>query len=325
MTTLRARAFLPALFVQIFIALAISQPAFSQETQAGARPSPPATTNTNTAATGEKVATQVEACEQTPAAVAAAPASIEQIGAGQKATDATASQPSSFAPAQTLKVGSARAFSFASDARPASKVFDAPSGLAATDSNDGAQQTGADVYTPLTSEQKMRRAFKSAFLSPQAYALPLVSAIITEAGEDDLPHKDTDDRVADGLSRFAIKFGRRATNNLLGGGVYASIFRQDPRYERAAEGKGFAARVAHAASRVFVTRGDNGKHQPNYSRFAGQLSSSALSNLWEQSTPGHDRIGVDATFRRFGTSFITGAIFNVLNEFLPDIKGIFGK
>jgi len=324
MTTLRARAFLPALFVQLFIALAISQPAFSQETQAGARPSPPTATTTNptTAATVEKVASQVEACEQPSAAVAA---SIEQIGAGQKATNATASQPSSFAPAQTLKVGSARAFSFAADARPASKVFDAPSDLRATDSTGGAQQAGADVYTPLTSEQKMRRAFKSAFLSPQAYALPLVSAIITEVGEDDLPHKDTDDRVADGLSRFAIKFGRRATNNLLGGGVYASIFRQDPRYERAAEGKGFGARVAHAASRVFVTRGDNGKHQPNYSRFAGQLSSSALSNLWEQSTPGHDRIGVDATFRRFGTSFITGAIFNVLNEFLPDIKGIFGK
>ncbi|MDX6271035.1 MAG: hypothetical protein QOD28_2258 [Acidobacteriota bacterium] len=323
MTTLRARVFLPALFVQLFIALAISQPAFSQETQAGARQSPPtATTNTTTAATGEKVAPQVEACEQPSAAVAA---SIEQIGAGKKTTDTAASQPSSFAPAQTLKVGSARAFSFAADARPSSKVFDAPSDLRATDSTGGAQQTGADVYTPLTSEQKMRRAFKSAFLSPQAYALPLVSAIITEAGEDDLPHKDTDDRVADGLSRFAIKFGRRATNNLLGGGVYASLFKQDPRYERAAEGKGFGARVAHAASRVFVTRGDNGKHQPNYSRFAGQLSSSALSNLWEQSTPGHDRIGTDATFRRFGTSFITGAIFNVLKEFLPDIKGIFGK
>jgi hypothetical protein len=170
----------------------------------------------------------------------------------------------------------------------------------------------------------MRRAFKSAFLSPQAYALPLVSAIITEAGEDDLPHKETEDRVADGLSRFAIKFGRRSTNNLLGGGVYASLFRQDPRYERAGD-KSAGARVLHAASRVFVTRGDNGKLQPNYSRFAGQLSSSALSNLWEQSTPGHDRIGTDATFRRFGTSFVTGMVFNVLREFAPDIKKIFGR
>jgi hypothetical protein len=327
MTNLRARAFLPALCVQLFIALTTAQTAFSQETQATAQP---AATTTATAAaaapaTAEKVTAKVEQCEQSPAAVApVVPASIEQIGAGRKAT-AAASQPLSFTSPQTLKGGAARTFSFGADARPASNFFNASSGLAAQDSPGSTIKAGADVYTPLTSDQKMRRAFKSAFLSPQAYALPLVSAIITEYGEDDLPHKDTDDRVADGLSRFAIKFGRRATNNLLGGGVYASLFRQDPRFERAAEGKGFGARVAHAASRVFITRGDNGKHQPNYSRFAGQLSSSALSNLWEQSTPGHDRIGTDATFRRFGNSFITGAIFNVLNEFLPDIKGIFGK
>jgi hypothetical protein len=180
------------------------------------------------------------------------------------------------------------------------------------------------TLTPLTSSQKMKRAFKSAFLSPRAFLLPGVSAIITEAGEDDLPHKDTDDRVADGLSRFAIKFGRRSTNVLLSNGVYASLFKQDPRYYRS-ESKSIAARAAYAASRVFVTRGDNGKYQPNYSRFAGQLSASALSNLWEQSTPGHDRIGTDATFRRFGSSFASGAILNVITEFLPDIKKIFGK
>jgi len=314
MTNLRARAFVSALFVQLFIALTISQHAFSQEAQTATRPAPPVEATTETVASIEK------ACEQSPAATAATPVNIEQIGAG-KATVA-ASQTLSFTSTRALKTGAARPFSFEADARLASKSFDT-SGLS-TDASVGAQQTSAATWTPLTSEQKMRRAFKSAFLSPQAYALPLVSAIITEAGEDDLPHKDTDDRVADGLSRFAIKFGRRATNNLLGGGVYASLFRQDPRYERA-EGKGAGARIAHAVSRVFVTRGDNGKIQPNISRFAGQLSSSALSNLWEQSTPGHDRIGTDATFRRFGNSFITGAVFNVLNEFLPDIKKIFGR
>ncbi|HEX9919091.1 MAG TPA: hypothetical protein VGA87_07990 [Pyrinomonadaceae bacterium] len=247
-------------------------------------------------------------------------ASIAQTGAGQAAVAAT--QPLSFPSTRTLNTRSPRSFSFEVAARPASKSFDALN-FSPQDPSGGAQQTSSTPYTPLTSGEKMRRGFRNAFLSPQAYALPLASAIITEWGEDDLPHKDTDDRVADGLSRFAIKFGRRATNNLLGG-VYSSAFRQDPRYERAGD-RGVGARIAHAASRVFITRGDNGKHQPNYTRFASQLSSSALSNLWEQSTPGHDRIGVDATFRRFGTSFVTGAIFNVLNEFIPDIKKIFGR
>jgi hypothetical protein len=309
MTNLRARAFASALFVQLFIVLAISQQAFSQETQTSAQPAQPLV-----AATTEKVAAKEEPCEQSsPAATAVTPVSLEQLGAG-KATPAV-SQPLSFASTRTLKTGSTRPFSFEAETHSASKSFDASA---------DPQQTSALSYTPLTSDQKMRRAFKSAFLTPQAYALPFVSAVITEWGEDDLPHKETDDRIADGLSRFAIKFGRRATNNLLGGGVYASLFRQDPRYERP-EGKGVGGRVAHAVSRVFVTRGDNGKLQPNYSRFAGQLSSSALSNFWEQSTPGHDRIGTDATFRRFGTSFITGALFNVIKEFAPDIKKIFGR
>jgi hypothetical protein len=317
MSNHRARAFVPALFVQLFIALSISQHAFSQETQTATQPAQPAV-----AATAEKVAAKEEACEQSPAAAALMPpSSIAQTGAG-KATAVAASQPLSFPSTRTFTTVAARPLLFEAATRNASQSFDAPT-VSTQDPSGSTQQASASSYTPLTSEEKMRRGFKNAFLSPQAYALPFLSAVITEWGEDDLPHKDTDDRVADGLSRFAIKFGRRATNNLLGG-VYSSVFRQDPRYERA-EGKGTGARIVHAATRVFVTRGDNGRYQPNYTRFASQLSSSALSNLWEQSTPGHDRIGTDATFRRFGNSFITGAIFNVFNEFLPDIKRIFGR
>ncbi|HKP71775.1 MAG TPA: hypothetical protein VJT82_02490, partial [Pyrinomonadaceae bacterium] len=185
------------------------------------------------------------------------------------------------------------------------------------------QQSGA-TFTPLTPDEKMKRAFKSAFLTPRAFAFPFLSAAITEIGEDKLPHKDTDDRVADGFSRFARNFGTRATRNLLASGVFPILFRQDPRYFRS-DKKGFGARTAHAVSRVFVTNSDEGKLQPNYSRFAGVLSASAISNLWEHSTPGHDRIGTDATFRRFGKSFINDAAFNVLNEFWPDIKKIFKR
>ncbi len=187
------------------------------------------------------------------------------------------------------------------------------------------QTTAQKTYTPMTSEQKMRRAFKKAFLSPEGYARSAFGAALTEWGEDDLPHKDTEDRVADGLSRFAIKFGTRATRTMFGSGIYPILFKQDPRYERS-EKKNIGARTLHAISRVFVTRGDNGKLQPNYSRWAGSLTSSALSNIWEQSTPGHDRIGVDATFRRFGTSFITDAWQTVVfNEFLPDLFRVFKR
>ncbi len=179
--------------------------------------------------------------------------------------------------------------------------------------------------TPLTGEQKMKYAAKRAFLSPDGYATTAFSAAITEYTEDDLPHKTNEDRFADFASRFAIRFTTRATNRLLGQGVFPILFKQDPRYRPADKGKNVFKRAAHAASRVFVTDDDDGHLEPNYSRWAGALSSSAIANLYEQSTPGRDRIGADATFRRFGSSFTSGMVNNVIREFLPDIIGIFKK
>jgi hypothetical protein len=180
-------------------------------------------------------------------------------------------------------------------------------------------QTATNRPTPLTAGQKMERAFRRAFLSPMPYASAAFGATITQLGEDDLPHKTTGDKVADGLSRMAINFGRSATRTIFSGGVYASLFKQDPRYDRS-RGKGIGGKVLHAVSRVFVTRDDDWNLEPNYSRFAGNFTASALSNAWERSTPGHDRIGWDATFRRFGKSFLNDAIVNILfRELLPDI------
>ena len=178
---------------------------------------------------------------------------------------------------------------------------------------------------PLTAEQKVRRSLRGAFLSPVPYAVSAFNAGITQMGEDRLPHKDTGDELADWGSRTARVFATRTTYAFFGNGVYPALFRQDPRYEPS-RSKGVGRRTAHALSRLFVTRGDSGKLQPNYSRFAGAMTSSALANVWERSTPGHDRIGTDATLRRFGQSFISGAISNVLfREFGPELFSIFRR
>ena len=192
--------------------------------------------------------------------------------------------------------------------------------------SQGQGQNGATPnWTPLTGEEKMKRAAKTVFLSPFGYASTAFSAALTEYTEDDLPNKTNEDRFADFASRFAIRFTTRATNTLLGSGVFPVLFKQDPRYVPAAKGKNVFKRAAHAASRVFVTNDDEGNLEPNYSRWAGAFSSSAIANLYEQSTPGRDRIGTDATFRRFGTSFTSGMVNNIIREFLPDLIGIFKK
>ena len=172
---------------------------------------------------------------------------------------------------------------------------------------------------PLTSEEKMNRAFKAAFLTPTAYLSSAVGAAITEWREDDLPHKTNEDRVADFGSRLAIRFSTRATRTLFGSGIYPILFKQDPRYRPAGK-KNPLKRALHAASRVFVTDDDDGNLEPNYSNFAGAMTASALANIWEQSTPGHDRIGRDATVKRFARSFSSVMINNILfKEFLPDL------
>jgi hypothetical protein len=185
------------------------------------------------------------------------------------------------------------------------------------------QQQSTGQAAPMTGGQKIGCAFRGALFSPAPYAASIFSGGIRQIGEDRLPHKDGGDEVADWGSQSARIFATRTTMRLFTNGFYAAAFKQDPRYERS-QHKNVGRRTLHAVSRVFVTRGDNGNLQPNFSRFAGTMTASALANVWEHSTPGHDRVGTDATLRRFSRSFATGAISNIVfREFLPDIIGIF--
>jgi hypothetical protein len=188
---------------------------------------------------------------------------------------------------------------------------------------DNATQKSTGRPAPLKAGEKVSRSFRAAFLRPTPYLVSAFSAGITQLNEDRLPHKDNADEVADWGSRAARSFATRTTSTLFSSGIYPALFKQDPRYEPS-RSKRFAPRALHALGRVFVTRGDDGKLEPNYSRFAGAFTASALANVWERSTPGHDRIGTDATLRRFGRSFISASISNVfIKEFGPDIIGIF--
>jgi hypothetical protein len=171
---------------------------------------------------------------------------------------------------------------------------------------------------PLTGGQKVRRAFRGAFLSPAPYAIAAFNAGITQLGEDYPPHKETGDKLADWGSRTARVFATGTTYRVFGNGFYPALFKQDPRYERS-KSKKFGSRLGHAVSRVFVTRDDDWNLEPNYSRFAGAATSSALANVWERSTPKHDRLGADATLKRFANTFISGAIGNIFREFAGDL------
>ncbi|MGB8509179.1 MAG: hypothetical protein WCD76_12400, partial [Pyrinomonadaceae bacterium] len=171
--------------------------------------------------------------------------------------------------------------------------------------------------------RKMSRSLRATFLSPRGYIFSAIGATLTEARERDQPQKTSADRAADGLSRFARNFATRSTATLLGAGIYPAIFKQDPRYYPSIR-QGLGPRALHAASRVFVTYDDRSRSVPNYSRLLGSLSSGALANLYERSTPGHNRTGAGPTLQRFGTSLGFEMFTNIVfKEFWPDIKKIF--
>ncbi|MDQ3134951.1 MAG: hypothetical protein M3Q76_09120 [Acidobacteriota bacterium] len=209
------------------------------------------------------------------------------------------------------------------EAKPFFKLVDNRYAGHSTTNAQNAQ--GGNTLVPLTAEEKLKFGFRSAFLNPTSYAFTAINAAITEASEDDQPQKTTEDRVADGLSRFARSFSTRGIKSILGSGVYPALLKQDPRYQPSGK-KGFSPRAAYAISRIFVIKGDNGNDQPNISRLGGTLSASALANIYERSTPGHDRIGVGPTFKRFGTSIAFDMIqFVVFREFSPEIKKLFKR
>ena len=191
----------------------------------------------------------------------------------------------------------------------------------------GTQAAGAEQQSngraSLTGGEKIERSFRSAFLRPAPYLTSALTAGITQLGEDRLPNKTGADEVADWGSRAARNFATASTKTLFASGFYPALLRQDPRYDPSTSKK-FGRRALHAASRVFITRHDGGRLEPNYSRFAGVMTASALANLWEHSTPGHDRIGADATLSRFAT-LLTGDLLTniVFKEFGPDIVRIF--
>jgi hypothetical protein len=102
---------------------------------------------------------------------------------------------------------------------------------------------------------------------------------------------------------------------MLSSGLFASVFHQDPRYFYKGTGS-FQSRTMYAVSSAVVTRGDNGRLQPNYSHVLGVFAAAALSNLYYPKES-----------RGLGLTLINGAVetagnagTNFVREFI--LKGI---
>jgi carboxypeptidase family protein len=111
--------------------------------------------------------------------------------------------------------------------------------------------------------------------------------------------------------RFAANYADTFTDLMIGGAVLPSLLHQDPRYYYQGTGTK-KSRALHAISNLFITKGDNGRTQPNYSSIGGDLASAALSNLYY---PKADR-GAGLVLRGFAVSTAVHLGARLFQEFV---------
>ncbi len=85
--------------------------------------------------------------------------------------------------------------------------------------------------------------------------------------------------------RLGATFAGGYTKILLGDAVFPSLLHQDPRYFYQGTGT-TKSRLLHALATPFITRGDNGNRQVNYSNILGDLASGGIANAYY---PSQDR------------------------------------
>jgi len=111
--------------------------------------------------------------------------------------------------------------------------------------------------------------------------------------------------------RYAAAFGDEAIGRFLGSAIYPTIFHQDPRYFYKGSGS-TRSRALYAMSRSVITRGDNGRQQPNYSRILGRFTAGAIANSYH---PHADR-GVGLTLANASINLGVNALDNLFREFV---------
>lgn len=106
-----------------------------------------------------------------------------------------------------------------------------------------------------------------------------------------------------------------ADENFMVGGAFPSAFHQDSRFYTLGHGS-IAHRALYASTRVLITRGDNGREQPNFSEIMGAGAASGIGSLYY---PERYR-----TWTKVGQKWLTSCLIDGANftfkEFWPDIN-----
>ena len=114
--------------------------------------------------------------------------------------------------------------------------------------------------------------------------------------------------------RFGANYADQASGSFFGDFVYPTIFAEDPRYYRLAQGGG-RRRLLHALAHVFVAHREDGTHMFNASQWFASATVVALSKPYH---PDNAR-GIGPAAQRMAYGAVQNMGFDVLREFWPGI------
>lgn len=160
---------------------------------------------------------------------------------------------------------------------------------------------------PMMAKQKYHLVFR-ALIDPVSFL-----AVAGIAGAEQ--YKGVFPAYGSGIEGYGKRYGaalaNRISGDLLGRGVYPSIFHQDPRYFYKGRGS-VASRTLYAMEAAVMTRSDSGKWEPNYSQVLGNFSGGAISMLYY---PASDR-GASLVLLNGLADTGADAASNLIREFL---------
>lgn len=163
---------------------------------------------------------------------------------------------------------------------------------------------------PLSASEKVTLGMKAPF------SIFAVTGWVTSSGYSHIRNSTPNYGVDKGAygERLGAAALRNLSEDIFGNAVLAPILHEDPRYYVLGSGHNFVIRGMYAATRVLVTRDDNGHATPNYSLLGGNLAGAALTNAYYPPT----NRGFGQTAMTFGTSLGGSAIGFAISEFYGD-------
>jgi hypothetical protein len=115
-------------------------------------------------------------------------------------------------------------------------------------------------------------------------------------------------------TRVGFSMARASSTSFFGTFVFASMFRQDPRFFPESHPSFFRA-IKYSAERIVITRNDKGKDVFNSSGLLGPLAAEALSNSY---LPRSEQTGA-RTMERYGSDLAWRFAANIFKEYWPTI------